>query len=249
MLMNQSMLAATNRPLPPTIDIASLPGGGGRSHSETELIYRLQQGEDGAFEILVRQYGGAMLAVARRMLRNEEAAKDVVQDAFLQAFRAINRFREDSRLSTWLHRIVVNAALMRMRSASRRPEQSIDELLPQFDDHGAHVEPVGALPVDAEEALASSQVRAQVRACIAELPEQYRAVISLRDFEELSTAEVATVLGISENAVKIRLHRARQALRTLLSRVLDRDGSFCFPCTSPTITTMASGHPKVRAQS
>ncbi len=224
MLTNQSTPGMpTSRPLPPTMEVGFLPLGCGPSQSEPEFIRRLQQGEDGAFEILVRQHGGAMLAVARRMLRNEEAAKDVVQDAFLQAFRAINRFREDSRLSTWLHRIVVNAALMRMRSASRRPEQAIDELLPQFDDHGAHVEPAGGIPMGAEEVMVNCQVRAQVRACIAELPEQYRAVITLRDFEELSTTEVATVLGISENAVKIRLHRARQALRTLLSRVLDRD--------------------------
>jgi RNA polymerase sigma-70 factor (ECF subfamily) len=191
-----------------------------RDHSERALVAGLQRGDEASFEILVRQYGGAMLAVARRLLRNEEDAREAVQDAFLQVLRAIQHFRKEARLSTWLHRIAVNAALMRLRRASRRPEVAIDGLLPQFEDDGCHAEPIQALPVSVETALASAETRAQVRACIAQLPEQYRAVIVLRDIEELSTAEAAQVLGISENAAKIRLHRARQALRTLLIREL-----------------------------
>jgi RNA polymerase sigma-70 factor, ECF subfamily len=185
---------------------------------ERDLIARLQRGDQAAYELLVRTHGGAMLAVARRVMHNEEDAREAVQDAFLQAFRSIHLFREEARLSTWLHRIVINAALMRLRSASRRPEVPVDELLPQFDDTGHHVEPMQSLPISADAALESAEIRAQVRACIEQLPEQYRAVIVLRDLQELSTAETATALGISENAVKIRLHRAHQALRTLLVR-------------------------------
>jgi RNA polymerase sigma-70 factor (ECF subfamily) len=186
--------------------------------NEAGLLNGLRQGDAAAYEHLVRRHGGAMLAVARRLLRNDDDARDVLQDAFLQAFRAIGRFREDARLSTWLHRIVVNAALMRLRSASRRPEQSLDDLMPQFDAQGYHVSSIEPLPVSVEAAVERQERRVRVRACVERLPAQYRAAIVLRDFEELSTEEVAKVLGVTENAVKIRLHRARQALRTLLVR-------------------------------
>jgi len=184
--------------------------------ADRELVAQLQRGDDQAYESLVRQHGRAMLAVARRMLRNDDDAREAVQDAFLQAFRAIPRFRAEARLSTWLHRIVVNAALMRLRSAGRRPTVAIDDLLPTFDEEGHHAEHIRPLPLSVDSALESAETRAEVRRCVEQLPEQHRAVIVLRDLQELSTAEAATVLGITENAVKIRLHRAHQALRTLL---------------------------------
>ena len=93
-------------------------------------------------------------------------------------------------------------------------------LLPPFDEEGHHAEHIRPLPLSVESAIESAETRAEVRRCVEQLPEQYHAVIVLRDMQELSTAEAATVLGITENAVKIRLHRARQALRTLLVRRL-----------------------------
>lgn len=191
-----------------------------REQADREIVAQLQRGNDLAYESFVRQHGGAMLAVARRMLRNDEDAREAVQDTFLQAFRAIQHFRAEARLSTWLHRIVVNAALMRLRSASRRREVAIDDLLPTFDDEGHHAEHIQPLPLSVESALESAEARAKVRKCVEQLPEQYRAVIVLRDLQELSTGETASVLGITENAVKIRLHRAHQALRALLVRQL-----------------------------
>jgi len=190
-----------------------------REPTDRELVTQLQRGDEGAYESLVRQRGSAMLAVARRMLRNDEDAREAVQDAFLQAFRAMPHFRAEARLSTWLHRIVVNETLMRLRSASRRPEVAIDDLLPAFDAEGHHADHIRPLPLSVESALESAETRAEVRRCVEQLPEQYRAVIVLRDLQELSTAETATVLGITENAVKIRLHRAHQALRTLLTAI------------------------------
>jgi len=112
---------------------------------EDGLIARLQQGEGYAYEVLVRRHGAQMLAVARRLLHNEEDARDAVQDAFLNAFRALPRFRADAKLSTWLYRIVTNAALMTARSTSRRPEVSLEPLLPTFDEAGHHAEPVDLL--------------------------------------------------------------------------------------------------------
>jgi RNA polymerase sigma-70 factor, ECF subfamily len=183
---------------------------------EESLVERLRRGDQAAFEEMVRRYGGRMLALARRLVRNEEDARDVVQDAFLQAARALDDFRADAKLSTWLHRIVVNTSLMRLRAASRRPEGFIEDLLPHFDTTGHHAEPVAALPPAPESILERSELRARVRAAVAALPEAYRAVIVLRDFQDLTTEETATALGISPNAAKIRLHRARQALATLL---------------------------------
>src|SRR5207244_4090584 len=100
------------------------------------LVERLRAGDPEAYERLVRAYGGRMLATARRMAGNEDDARDVVQEAFIAAFRSIDGFAGAARLSTWLHRIVINAALMKLRSRRRRREESIDELLPRFDDEG-----------------------------------------------------------------------------------------------------------------
>jgi RNA polymerase sigma-70 factor (ECF subfamily) len=181
--------------------------------SEARLLAGLQSGDEVAFEVLVRTYGGRMLAVTRRLLQNEDDARDAVQEAFLCAFRSVQQFRGQSRLSTWLHRIAVNAALMKRRAAASRPETAIDPLLPEFAADGHHARPVETLP---EAALMRREARQLVRAAIARLPENYRTVVLLRDIEELSTEETAQTLGITTTAVKLRLHRARQALRTLL---------------------------------
>ena len=187
-------------------------------HEETALLDGLRRGDESSYEALVRQYGGMMLAVARRFLRNEEDARDAVQDAFLNAFRALPRFREDAKLSTWLHRIVMNTARMKLRAAKRRSEVNIDGLLPLFDEQGRHAKPVRLLPMTTESLFLSQEVRAQVRGCIDRLPTTYRTVLLLRDIEDVDTAGAAEILGITPNAVKLRLHRARQALCTLLER-------------------------------
>jgi RNA polymerase sigma-70 factor (ECF subfamily) len=161
-----------------------------------------------------------MLAVARRFLPEEQDARDAVQDAFLAAFRSIAGFAGGSRLSTWLHRIVVNTALMKLRSRRRRREDPIEELLPQFDDEGHRIGAVSPWEPAVEELAERQETRALVRGAIARLPETYRTVLLLRDIEERDTEETAALLGITAQAVKTRLHRARQALRTLLERQL-----------------------------
>jgi RNA polymerase sigma-70 factor (ECF subfamily) len=186
------------------------------SNQERELLAGLRRGDEDSYERLVRRYGRMMLAVARRLLRNDEDARDAVQNAFLNAFRALPRFRAEAKLSTWLHRIVLNAALMKIRAASRRPEVSIDRLLPLFDEQRRHAEPVIPLSMPTESLLLGQETRAYARACIDRLPAAYRTVLISRDIEDVDTAEAADILGITENAVKIRLHRARQALMTLL---------------------------------
>lgn len=194
------------------------------SADEQALVSALRAGDPSAFETLVRLYGGRMLAVARRLLSNEEDARDVVQDAMLSAYRAIGRFEGHSRLSTWLHRITVNTALMKLRTRSRKPEESIEPLLPTFNERGHHTARVVSWE-GADELFEREESRALVRQAIDELPDTYRTVLLLRDIEEMDTEEVARLLGITPNAVKARLHRARQALGTLLGPLFRREAS------------------------
>lgn len=183
---------------------------------EATLLSQLRAGDEAAYEQLVRNESRHLLAVARRLLRNEQDAQDAVQQAFMSAFRALPSFNGQSRLSTWLHRIVTNAALMKMRSKGRRPEESIDDLLPSYIEDGHHVQQFSTWNVRADAQMIQRETTTQVRAAINQLPDTYRTVLLLRDIEELSTEETAQALGVTANTVKIRLHRARQALLKLL---------------------------------
>jgi RNA polymerase sigma-70 factor, ECF subfamily len=191
-------------------------------NADAALLAALRDGSAGAYEQLVRTHGGRLLAVARRLLSSEEDARDALQEAFLNAFRSINRFEGQALLSTWLHRIVVNVSLMKLRSRKRKPEESLDHLLPAFQDDGHFLDRFDSGTEPADERLAREEAQAAVRSAIDELPTHYRTVLLLRDIEGLSTQDVAEQLGITTNAVKLRLHRARQALRTLLAPRLGR---------------------------
>lgn len=180
------------------------------------LLVRLRAGEEAAYEELVRAHGGRLLAVARRFLRSEEDARDAVQDAFLSAFRGVEGFEGNARISTWLHRIVVNAALMKLRTRRRKPEEPIDALLPTFVEDGHMARPASPWRSEALDPVERSQLASVMAEAIESLPDSYRNVLLLRDIEELDTEETAQAMGISPGAVKTRLHRARQALRGLL---------------------------------
>jgi RNA polymerase sigma-70 factor (ECF subfamily) len=193
---------------------------------EAVLVEALRRGNPEAYEELLRLYGGRMLAVARRLLRHDEDARDAVQEAFLQAFRGLPAFGERCRLGTWLHRIVVNAALMKIRQRERKPETAIEDLLPAYQPDGHHVTEFDEWRLPAPQRILREEVRCRVHAAIDRLPDTYRTVLLLRDIDEMDTPEVAAMLGITPNAVKIRLHRARQALRTLLDPIFaDRSRS------------------------
>ena len=187
--------------------------------AERELLARLRAGDDAAYEQLVREASRQLLAVARRILRNEQDAEDAVQQGFLSAFRALPTFNGDCRLTTWLHRIVTNAALMKLRSKAHRPEDPIEPLLPTFLEDGHHTHQFSEWNIPADNRLVRKDASARVRAAIHQLPERYRTVLILRDIEQIETAETAAMLGITPNAVKVRLHRARQALITMLEPV------------------------------
>ena len=191
---------------------------------DADLLAALTRGDPAAYEQLVRDHGGRLLAVARRFLRNEEDARDAVQDAFLQAWRNIERFEGRASLGTWLHRIAVNAALMKLRSRRRKGEESIDALMPEFDADQCRVEPLWQLDESVESLVERQQVRDLVHESIDRLPDAYRTVLLLRDIEGYDTAEVAALLDASPEAIKTRLHRARSALKKLLEPVYSGDG-------------------------
>ena len=190
------------------------------TQSEDALIEALTTGDARAAEHLVRTHGGWMLAVARRIAGDTALAEDCVQEAFLSALQKIESFEGRSSLKTWLHRIVVNQTLMKLRSRRNKAEDSIDALLPDFDAYACRIEDrLGALATP-EEICDREDRRALVQAKIRELPESYRLVLQLRDIEELTTREVAEALDLSEANVKVRLHRARSALKKLLEPLL-----------------------------
>lgn len=188
-----------------------------RIAAEAGLLARLRAGEDAAFGELVRDHAGRMLVVARRIVGSEADAEDVVQEAFISAFKNLGKFDARSTLGTWLHRIAVNAALMKRRRAKSRPETSIDALLPQFDS-GYHKERPQPLESVTDTPGGRILTRESILAALDELPDEFRDVVVLRDIEGLESKAAGEALGISDGLVRQRLHRARQALMKLLEQ-------------------------------
>lgn len=155
------------------------------------------------------------MAASRRILGNLEDAQDAVQEGFLATFRGLDTFDSRCRISTWLFRIVMNHSLMKLRRRKPVSEVSVEDLLPTFTDYGHHSASVPSWRPEAS--MESEETRALVREHIDQLPDTYRVPLILRDIEERPLAEVAELLGITPNAVKIRVHRARQALRAMLA--------------------------------
>jgi RNA polymerase sigma-70 factor (ECF subfamily) len=155
-------------------------------------------------------------------LTTDTDAPDVLQETFLQVYRNLTSFRGDSRFGTWLYRIATNAALMHHRARARRPTESLEACLPRFDADGRHVGTPSELQLvsRADEILDRQFLAEKARASIAQLPDLYREAFVLRDLEEMSTAEVAQVLGIDPATVRQRVHRARLMLRGYLAELL-----------------------------
>ncbi len=179
-------------------------------------IASIAAGDRPATEDFVRKHGPWMLSVATRIVRDTHHAEDAVQNAFAKVFDNIGGFDGRSALKTWVHRIVVNESLMLMRKANRSRTVAIDELQPVFDNNGCRIEDRWMTMETPETLLVRSDIRAQVSGKIDLLPDNYRIILVLRDIEELTTQEVSQLLGISEANVKVRLHRARAALKRLL---------------------------------
>lgn len=190
--------------------------------SESSLLTGLREGEDAAYEKLLRIHGSRLRALSRRLIRNEEDARDCLQDAFLSAFRSIDGFEAKAQLGTWLNRIVVNACLMKLRSQKRKPEKLVDvQQLSEFDEYGFRIGPTEETFASADELLERREVREQVRKGIDRLCENHRSVLVLRDIEGFSTVEAAERLGLTPGAAQLRLRRARLALRRQIGNLFE----------------------------
>ena len=189
---------------------------------ETALLLHLRSGDKLATERFVREHAGWMLALAQRYVRDASLAEDCVQEAFLQAFRSIGAFEGRSALKSWLHRIVINTALMKLRSRRCGLERPVDDILPHIDRECCRMQASWADMATPHEILERKEARDLVVAKMMELPDSYRIVLLLRDIEGMSTEETARALGTTEGAVKVRLHRARAAFKALVAPVLRR---------------------------
>jgi RNA polymerase sigma-70 factor, ECF subfamily len=190
--------------------------------ADEELAARAAAGDAGAFEALVARHEARVYRPAYRLTGSDADARDVLQEAFLAAFRGLPSFRGAARFSTWLYRITTNAALMLRRARQRRPTESLEEFLPQFDEFGQHVPEAAELRAAsrADDLLDEKLLAEQARAALERLPDLYREAFVLRDLEELDTSEVAGLLGIDAAAVRQRVHRARLMLRGYLSHLV-----------------------------
>jgi len=185
------------------------------SYDETALLSRIQAGDKAACAECIEIHSPAVYRLALRLMENEQEAEDVVQETFINAFKAIDSFEGRASLATWLYRITYNAAMMRLRRPA--PQMlSVDETLSSETQVVVPRQLFDwcCLP---EEDFESDEVRLELENAIREMPESLKAVFVLRELEGLSTAEAAETLEVSEGAVKVRLHRGRLWLRERLT--------------------------------
>ncbi|HVO59133.1 MAG TPA: sigma-70 family RNA polymerase sigma factor [Dongiaceae bacterium] len=186
---------------------------------EAQLIRRILAGEKDLFHELIRPYERMLYMTALAIVKNPTDAEECAQDAVVNAYRHLDRFRGDAKFSTWLVTIVINEARQKLRKAKRSKEDSLDETIEGQDQEftPAPLTDWREIPL---EALERKELRDTLQAAIAELPDIYRQVFNLRDLQEMNIAETAKALGINENMVKVRLHRARMMLQKRLAPYL-----------------------------
>ncbi len=192
---------------------------------DEEVVARVLQGETALFEIVMRRYNQRLYRVALSILRDEAEAEDVVQDAYVRAYEHLNQFAGRAAFSTWLTRIAVYEALA--RAGKRRQLQDLEAMVMAKEGDSSELMSSLASP---EQHASTAEMNKLLEAAILALPETYRAVLMLRDIEEMNTSDTALALNLSEENVKVRLHRARVLLRReLYTRAgAGRDKTFPF---------------------
>ena len=195
--------------------------------ADEALVERARAKDEAAFEELVNRYENKLYRLAMRFVRNETDAQEILQDAFLSAWRNLPSFEGRAQFGSWMYRVTVNAALMLLRSRNRHPEVAVDDVEPTVLND-AVVESGQAMRSNADwsqrpdDQLQSAEMRKHIQTSVDALPDGLRTVFLLRDVEELSTEDTAEMLGLSVPAVKTRLHRARLALREAIGRYFVR---------------------------
>ena len=200
---------------------------------DSELLERARQGDAAAFDMLIRRHDKHLYRIARGVLSDDHEAEDAVQETYIRAFAGLRNFRGAASLRTWLTRIVLNEAIRRRR---RRPSMvDLDALhaAQERTRRPIHSSALTARERDPERAAAQSQIRKMLEKAIDDLPAAFRIVFVMRDVEETSTADTASLLGIQEETVKTRLHRARRILRESLGQQLAAALKDVFPFERP----------------
>jgi RNA polymerase sigma-70 factor (ECF subfamily) len=188
--------------------------------TERALIRRLRDRDERAFRELIDLYRDRVFNVTFRMLGNKAEAEDIAQEVFIAVFKTIETFREESKFSTWLYRVAVNHTKNRIKYLARRNDRNRAELDDNTADSEAGSIGGAARPARPDKALEGAQLEKVLQAAINTLDEDHRALVVLRDIEELSIEEICEITGIPDGTVKSRLHRARAALRKKLQRHL-----------------------------
>jgi RNA polymerase sigma-70 factor (ECF subfamily) len=180
---------------------------------DSEIVRRVRAGDPALFEVLMRRHNQRAYRAARAVVKDESDVEDVMQQAYINAFTHLHQFEERSEFSTWLTRIVLNEAFARRHKlqSSASISASVD------DDRGAFMETMRSPDPDPERQAYAQELRRVLEQAVDELPEHYRTVFMLRDIEGLSTSETSVGLGVGEEAVKTRLHRARAMIRRAVS--------------------------------
>ena len=187
--------------------------------NEADLITRILAGDKELFHELIRPYERMVYLTALSIVKNATDAEDCAQEAVVNAYRHLAKFRAESKFSTWLTTIVVNEARQKLRKARRAKEDSIDEPIAGEEEEltPAPLTDWREIPL---ESLERKELRAALRTAVESLPDIYRQVFTLRDLDELNVAQTAEALGVNQNIVKVRLHRARIMLQKQLTPYL-----------------------------
>jgi RNA polymerase sigma-70 factor (ECF subfamily) len=193
---------------------------------EQELVARARQGDTASFSTLLRRYEGKIFRLAMNITQNREDAEDVLQESFLKAYEHLDQFLGNSKFYTWIVRIAVNQALMKLRKRRSDRAVSLDEQIDTGED--TVVREIAAWDPDPEQRYSQDELHTILTSVIDELAPIYRTVFTLRDVEGLSTEETAEALDLSVPAVKSRLLRARLQLRDKLTRFFKRKGDDAF---------------------
>lgn len=189
-----------------------------KASSEIALIKKLQAGNIAAFEEVVRTYSARVYSMSYRFTRNAQDTEEVLQDTFVTVFRKIGEFQGKSSLSSWIYRITVNTALMKLRKRRSDRLSLLEDTIPNYKDSEA----LSDLSFHSQSANITARER--IQAAILDLPQEYRSVFVLRDIDGLSTKEVCKILQVTAPAVKSRLHRARLVLRRQLRDIYSNEG-------------------------
>jgi RNA polymerase sigma-70 factor, ECF subfamily len=193
---------------------------------EAPLVAKAREGDARAFGELVRKYEGKIFRLAQHVTQNREDAEDVLQETFLKAYEHLDQFQGNSKFYTWIVRIAVNQALMKLRRRKTDKSVSLDDTIDTGED--TVVREIAAWDPNPEQRYTQEELRAILDAAVESLAPPYRSVFMLRDVEDLSTEETAEALNLSVPAVKSRLLRARLQLREKLTRYFKRKGDDAF---------------------